>query len=263
MKLIRKSLVFCIACTFSFYACGPSQKVHEKRIYLHGIDSLKGSTYKVPESIIQVGDMLSIKVYSDNPEATIIYNQSSSGSGAGSGGNVGSSSPAGYQVDVQGNIRFQSLGVVQVSGFTKLRLSALLQDSLSRYLTHPYVEVGFLNTRVTVMGEVIKPGVVSIPEQKLSILDALAQSGDVTVYGRKDNVLVVREQNGKRDIGRLNLNDPSIVNSPFFYLQQNDLVYVEPTRKKPLGTDQNLLRNITIITSVVSTLSILYTIFKR
>ena len=102
-----------------------------------------------------------------------------------------------------------------------------------------------------------------MPEEKLSILEALALSGDITNFGRKDNVLVVREENGKRTIARLNVKDPAIYKSDYFYLHKDDLVYIEPNRKKPTGTDQTLVRNISLGASLLSVLAILYTLFKK
>ena len=262
MQIIKRLFFFALCSSF-IVACGPSKKVHEDRIYLRGIDEVKDQSYKIPDPVIQIGDLLAIRIFSNSPEATALFNQGAGSSSSGGGAVGNSAAGTGYQVDVQGNIYFFKIGAIKASGLTKLQLVQALQDKLATYLTNPYVEVNFLNTKVTVMGEVSKPGTINITEQRISILDALAQSGDLTNFGRRDNILVVREKDGKREIGRLDLRSPSIMQSEFFYLQQNDLVYVEPQRKKPLGNEQTVLRNVSIATSIISTVAILFSIFRR
>ena len=252
--------------TTSFVACGPSKKAHEGRIYLRGIDTAKNLAINIPEPVIQKSDILSISVFSDNPEATLLFNQAQNGGGNTTGVTASSSAvsaTAGYLVDVDGNIYFHSLGRINVAGLTKLQLSTLLLEKLKIYLKNPYVEIRFLNARITILGEIGRPGTVNIPEQRISILDAIALSGDVTTYGKRDNILVIREKDGKRQTGRVNLLNPSIYQSEYFYLQQNDLVYIEPIQKKPMGSDAILIRNITLGLSIASTLAVLYSIFEN
>jgi polysaccharide export outer membrane protein len=155
------------------------------------------------------------------------------------------------------------LGVIHAEGLTKTQLKEVLEQRLDTFLKHPYVEIRFINKRVTILGEVAKPGVINIPEERLTILDAIALSGDMTVFGRKDNVLIVREENGKRSMGRLDMKDAGIYKSDYFYLHSGDLVYVEPIRKKPTGTDQTLLKNISLAATGVSILAILYQVFRN
>ncbi|GAC1448842.1 MAG: polysaccharide biosynthesis/export family protein [Chitinophagaceae bacterium] len=240
--------------------------MHKDRLYLQGIDTSLVSTIKIPEPVIQKGELLSITVFSDNPEATAIYNQAQSSTSAittSSTDGTNSGGGRGYLVDIQGNFLFHSLGAVHAEGLTKLQLKQFLEQKLDTFLKHPYVEIRFLNKRVTILGEVVKPGVINIPEDRLTILDALALSGDMTNFGRKDNVLVVREENGKRTMGRLNIKDAAIYKSDYFYLHSGDLVYIEPIRLKPTGTDQTLVRNISLAASLISVLAILYSVFRR
>ena len=266
MKIINVCLrLIILFLTISFAACGPSKKVHESRIYLRGIDTAKNLAINIPEPVIQKSDILSISVFSDNPEATLLFNQTQANGGGNTSGasttSGGVSATAGYLVDVDGNIYFHSLGRLNVAGLTKLQLSNLLLEKLKIYLKNPYVEIRFLNARITILGEIGRPGTVNIPEQRISILDAIALSGDVTTYGKRDNILVIREKDGKRQTGRVNLLNPTIYQSEYFYLQQNDLVYIEPIQKKPKGSDAVLLRNIALASSIVSTLAVLYSIF--
>jgi polysaccharide export outer membrane protein len=224
-------------------------------------DTVKLSHVNATEPIIRKGDVLSIIVFSDNPDATRIYNQA-----AGTGGTtlpVGGtgSLPPGYQVDQNGNIVFQALGTMHVEGLTKAQLKDSLDSKLKQYLTNPYYSIRFLNYKFTVVGEVGHPGIINIPGETINMLEALAMAGDMTIYGRRDNILVIRDNNGKREWARLDITKPEIVSSPYYYLQQNDIIYVEATQRKL--SDPNVLRNLAIITTLTSTFAILYSIFHK
>ena len=140
----------------------------------------------------------------------------------------------GYLVDNDGNIDFPLVGRIHVAGLTKTACQDLIKDKILPYLSkseNPLVTVRMSSYRVTVLGEVKAPGVIQVTTEKMSLLEALAQAGDLTLYGKRDNVMLIREDaSGKKTIHRLNLNDANIINSPYFYLQQNDVVYVEPNK---------------------------------
>lgn len=248
--------------------CRSWKEAKKDLVYLrHGnLDTLPNLTVPVKEAIIQPEDLLSIVVYSDNPEATTFYNQP----GLATGGKIVSDptvsqKTSGYLVDRFGEIRMQGIGTLKVGGLTRLALIDTLTLRLTRFLTNPTVDVRFLNARVTVIGEVQKPGVYNLPGEKMSILELVGLAGDITIYGKRDNILVIREQQGKREFGRLNLSDANAFQSPYFYLQQNDMVLVEPSSKKPTATEQETLRRMTMITSfatLASAFAILITIFK-
>jgi len=251
-------------------SCGSTRQI---TLMQGQFDTTRLSEIKVSEPIIQKGDLLSIMVYSDNPGATALYNQSlitvgSSGAGgsAGSiGGATGLSSPStpGYQVDDRGNIQFQGLGTLHIEGLTKPQLIDTLNSKLKDYLKNPYYAIRFMNYRFTMLGEVNRPGIFSIPGERVSLLEALGLAGDLTFYGRRDNVLFIRQNNGKREFARLDLTKPDIMASPYFYLQQNDVVIVEASRKKVVAGDQVTMRNISIASTIVSTLAIIYSIFRK
>jgi len=268
MLTICKYLLLSFLAALALSSCQPSKKMHKDRLYLQGIDTSKIATITIPEERIQKGDLLSITVYSDNQEATTIYNQlqvGSSGSAIGISSSAGTNSGGGrgYLVDVNGNFIFHSLGVLHVEGLTKNQLKDTLVQKLDTFLKHPYVEIRFLNKRVTILGEVSKPGIINMPEERLNIFDALAFSGDVTNFGRKDNVLIIREENGKRTMARLNINEADIYKSEYFNLHSGDLVYIEPIRKKPTGTDQTVVRNISLAATAASILAIIYSILRN
>lgn len=246
-------------------SCGSSRKSQKELLYLQGkLDTLPNLSTTPREVTVQKGDLLSIIVYSDNPEATAIYNQqqvappsNSVSSNTASTGAITVNSPTtvGYLVDQQGNIHFQTLGTIHAEGLTKLQLMSLLSDKLSQYLKNPYVNIRFLNFKFTVIGEVNKPGSYVVPDEKITVLEMLGLAGDLTIYGRRDNILVIREKDGKREFGRIDLRRSDVFQSPFFYLQQNDVVLVEPNPKKPTVNDQVASRNLALATGVASLLS--------
>lgn len=244
--------------------------------YMQGqFDTAKLSQIPVIEQVIQKGDLLNIIVYSDNPQATALYNQPVVGASGGSAGLAGlPSSPgtgsstggaptsSGYLVDQSGNIAFQGIGLLHVEGLTRNQLIDTLNGRLGQNFTNPYYTIRFLNNRFTMLGEVTKPGMYTIPGERLNILEAIGLAGELTFYGRRDNVLIIRENNGKREFARLDLTKPEIMGSPYFYLQQNDMVIVEQNRKKVAANDQSAVRNISLAATLVSIVAILYTIFK-
>lgn len=245
--------------------------------YLQGpIDTAAFSRISLPEPLIQKGDLVGITVYSDNPEATAVFNQqmnttlasgAASGAGTASGtAGVASQSMPGYLVDASGNIRFQLLGELHVEGLTKSGLETLLKEKLvGKYLSNPYFNIRFLNYKFTILGEVTRQGVYTIPGEKISILEGLGMAGDITLYGLKDSIMVVRETNGKRSFGYLDVSKPEVFTSPYYYLQQNDVVIVKASPKKPdvseAATSRNLARAATITSLLVSLTLILTRLF--
>ena len=227
-------------------------------------DTAKLSVINPVEPVIRKGDILSIIVFSDNPEATKIYNQSIVAASNNSSSNAGGSAAtgAGYQVDADGNIVFQGLGKIKVDGLTKAALKDTLDARLSPYLQHPYYSIRFLNYKFTMMGEVLRPGLVSIPGERVNILEAIALSGDLTAFADRDSVFIIRETNNKREFAWLNLTKPEIMASPYFYIQQNDIIIVEPTKKKSVANDNITARNISIALAFISTFAIVYSLFR-
>jgi len=233
------------------------------------IDTARLNKMTFIEPVIQKGDLLNIIVYSDNPTATALYNQPiATVSAAGGQGGVGSQgagqlSSAGYLVDKAGNIQFQGLGTIHVDGFTKKQLSDTLDVRLKPFLQNPYYNIRFLNYKVTVIGDVNKPSVYSIPSEQVNILEVLALAGDLTITANRKNVLVIREQNGKRDFGRIDLTNPDLFNSPFYQLKQNDIVYVDLTKQKAAALNEASLRYITFATSILSAVALIITIIRN
>jgi polysaccharide export outer membrane protein len=162
----------------------------------------------------------------------------------------------GYSVDKNGNINFPQLGRIKAAGMTCTELKEYLQKRLveSGLVKDPTVTIQYLNFSVSVIGEVAKPGTFNVSGNRITVLDAISQAGDLTIYGKRDNVRVIREENGKRTIATLDLRSGEIFTSPYYYLHQNDVVYVEPNRVKAGQREINQNRTIGTFASIVSVL---------
>lgn len=164
-----------------------------------------------------------------------------------------------YLVNADGYINYPVLGMIKVGGMTKNECVKFLQAEISKYVKDPIVNVQFLNFRVSVLGEVNAPGTFTIPNDRVSILEILGQAGDLTIYGERRNVLLIRDNNGKKEFHRIDLNQSDLFTSPYYYLQQDDVVYVEPnlSKKKNSSYSQRDAYNISVISAVISTASVI------
>lgn len=190
-----------------------------------------------PPLRIQPNDLLRIQVHSINEEAAAPFNIEGLGQQGGNQmmqqqGGAGLERFIGYYVDEGGGIDFPVVGRIQLEGLTTEAAKDKIRNLVLPYLTDAVVNVRFLNFKVTVLGEVNAPGVLQLTNQRVTILEALGQAGDVTPYARRDNILIMRELNGERTYARLNLQDYAIFQSPYFYLKQNDVIYVEPQQAR-------------------------------
>lgn len=183
---------------------------------------------------IQPDDILSITVSSLNPESNVLFNNVILPSNAANTGGViaATKGTEGYQVDKSGFINFPVIGKVLLSGLTKEQAIDKMTNEIKVHVKNPIVNIRFMNFKVTVIGEVSQPSTFTLDREKINVLEALGLAGDMTAYGRRENVLIIREQQGVRRTTRINLNDKDVLNSPYFYLQQNDIVYVEPSNRE-------------------------------
>ena len=213
----------------------------------------------VSQPKIKPDDLLGITVSSINPEANMLFNRGAiAGEGSSANSGSGELSNLGYIVNEEGFIHFPVLGKVKLGGLTKEEARERLVEALEEYLKEPIVNIRYLNYRITVIGEVNRPSTFTVPSEKINILTALGMAGDLTVYGKRENILLIREEEGVRTMTRVNLNSKEILDSPYFYLQQNDVVYVEPVEAR--AAQASLTRsNISIALSVASVLAIILT----
>jgi len=234
---------------------GMSSCSNTKRlVYFHEVqDSYLKQLPQNVESIIQPNDLLSITVSSLNPTASAIFNAPNESTPNTNQATAGNTLTVGYLVNPNGDIQFPVLGTVHVEGQNKSQLTKYLTQQLNdkKLLVDPIVTIRNLNFRVSVLGEVSRPGVYSTPNEKLSLLEALGMAGDITIYGKKDNVLLIRDEGkSEKTIKRLNLNSKEILSSPYYYLRSNDVVYVEPGKDKIAREKYALL--LPIVFSVVT-----------
>jgi polysaccharide export outer membrane protein len=187
-------------------------------------DAVLETTSSSPETVITPNALLGITVSSLNPNATVIFNTTL----------TGTTQASGYLVNREGYIQFPVLGNIKAEGLTGNQLREQIVKSLidKKLLVDPIVNVRFLNFKITVLGEVGRPTVIDVPNEKISLLEALGLAGDITIYGKKDNVMIIREENSKKIIKRLNLTTNTLFNSPYYYLKANDVVYVEANKAK-------------------------------
>ena len=218
------SLIFTLTMAFS---CTSGKNL---RYFPEIKDGSIQSNTPFPESVIQKSDILSITVSDLNPDASKAFNAANAGGSA----EGGAAAPIGYLVNTEGNIQFPMIGNLKAEGLTKNQLKDKIAKTLidKRILLEPIITIRFVNFRVTVLGEVNHPTVVTVPNEKISLLEALGLAGDMTIYAKRNNVLVIREANDQKIIKRLDLNSDELFTSPYYYLQSNDIVYVEPNKAK-------------------------------
>ena len=213
---------------------------------------------KYTELIIQIDDILSVSISTIDPQSVASVNQGVSTAILGAANSTGAAQQVnGFLVDKNGEIQLSMIGSVKVAGLTTFEARELILKKALSYYKDPNVQVRFANFRVTVLGEVNRPATYTIPNEQVSVLDVLGLAGDLTIYGMRENVMVIRNNNGTKEFGRLNLNSSEIFNNPYFYLKQNDVVYIEPNRSKIAATDASRTRLITIGTSMLSAIIVL------
>lgn len=254
-----------LACLLTTASCA----THEKSVYFSDNSPNRNADFtqrveRQKELTVQPDDILAIHVttISSIAEKTPInifndggttYSVSETNSQGGS--NLQTN---GYLVDASGNIDFPVIGKMYVGGKTIRQVKDGLAMKLKDYIKDPVVEARIINYRVTVLGEVNRPGTINAPNHRISVVDALAAAGDVMLTGRKDNILIVRETDGVREFARLNLNSTNVFSSPYYYLKQNDIVYVEAARIRRQQNSEFTQTYLPVISSLVSTILAVY-----
>lgn len=232
---------------------------YKNQIFFQGLkDTTYSATTKQIDPIIQRGDQLSIMVYALDQENAQLFNQPMGGGQVGNmnqmfqqGGQGGGI--VGYLVDEYGNIEFPKLGTLKVIGYTQQQLRDSIKSKIIQYVKDPIVNVRFLNFRVTFMTS-DRATTMVVTNNKTNILQFLGSAGGIGWMDKRNNILVIRQIGESRQIYRINLTDASVFNSPAYYLQPNDIVYVEPNKRKFLETNIQLLSYVTTIASTVSIL---------
>ncbi len=259
----KPALLFFLLATLLFSSCATRKDL----IYLRDMEELKEyPVFQKYEPVIHRDDRLSITVSCKNPELTLPFNiPGSSNYSIGLDGNITTSVPTGgsdnankgYLVDVNGEIDFPILGKLKVEGRTRGQVTELIKQRLidEDLIKDPIVMVNFLNFKITVLGEVGSPNTYDITGDRITLLEAIAKAGDITDDGRVDRVAVIREYGNKRRIMFHDLRSKDVFNSPCYYLQQNDIVYVEPSAAKTRDNAQRTFSTFSMILSFVTTIT--------
>lgn len=199
-----------------------------KFVYLNGeAATAKTADYEMK---LQADDVVLIVVTSINPEITVPYNLQSGGSETSVG------TPMNYLISKEGAIDFPVIGTISIGGLTRIAAQDKIQNLLKEHIADAKVMLRVLNFKVTVLGEVNKPGPIQVASERITVLEAIGNAGDLSVFGKRKNILLIRERNGQTETHRLDLTDPNLTASPYYYLAQNDVIYVEPNKTKINGS---------------------------
>lgn len=241
-------------------SCNTEKKLSTLVYFNKRGDSTLSKSIQNYEPVIQPGDRLSIIVNALDPASAAPYNLGSGISASTSSLQTAApgSGNSGYIVESDGTIHFPQLGKIQVAGMQRKQLIDTLTQRLVKFVSDPVVTVQFLNFKITVLGEVTRPGTLNIPDGKVTLIEAIGLAGDLPITARRDNILVIREKNGQREFGHINMLSANVFNSPYFVLKQNDVVYVELTKEKVTSTDlsSSILRsNISLAATALTVIS--------
>lgn len=245
---------------FIFFSCASKKDV----IYYQNIDGLvnpeNSNSYEIK---IQADDLLLIIVSADDAESAVPFNLSVVNMPSSNviSSTQGQQTLQSYLVDYNGEINFPVLGKLKVGGLTRSELLQFLREKLEKYIKNPIINVRITNFKFSLQGEVMNPGTYSISSERVTLIEALAMAKDLTIYGRRDNILIIRELNGVKSYNRVDITKADFINSPFYYLAQNDVVYVEPNKVRVngagVGTNTGVIISatsllITLITLIVN-----------
>ncbi|TAF45014.1 MAG: hypothetical protein EAZ51_02810 [Sphingobacteriales bacterium] len=253
--------LFLVALCVYLSACNNYKKIAYFRD-LQDIDKLQSiSETAYTELKIKADDILSITIQTIDPLNATSVNQITTMPSVGvSLGTVVAPNAqiSGFLVDKDGFIELPMLGKLKLIGLSTIEARELIRNKASEFYKQPSVQVRFANFKVTILGEVAKPAPYILPNEKISVLDALGLAGDLTIFGKRENIMLVRENNGKKDIYRFNLNSSETFKSPAFYLQQNDIIYVEGNKAKAATLNAARTQTFALIGSIMSVLVILF-----
>ncbi|WP_158824917.1 polysaccharide biosynthesis/export family protein [Mucilaginibacter lacusdianchii] len=256
-RYIIVKLCLLLGCLYLFSSCGSSKRLVYFKKGLNESDTISVAQPYV--SKINNGDILSIYVNSLNPSATEFFNPYNGNSSQASGNSgINSTVAPGFLVNEKGTIELPLIGSVKVVGLTTSDARDTIKQRLKYYLKEPIVTVRVLNYKISVLGEVGKPNVYTIPNENVTLPEVITMAGDLTSLGSHDNIMVIREVDGKKQFGHVNLNDRSVFKSPYYYLHSNDMVYVEPIAAKNLQ-NSNFFRIVPLVASVATLMLVIIT----
>lgn len=259
MRLISKyglALAILAVSLLVFSSCGSRKNM----VYFQPDSTQINTVYEQYVPKIQKSDILTVVITAADPKVTAPFNPLSTMTAGSLTQGVDMALRPTYTVDPNGNITLPLLGNVHIEGLTRLEAIEKLRTELGQYIKDPGVNINFNNFRVSVLGEVARPGSFIIPTERVTILEALGMAGDLTIRGIRENVIVIREIDGNKSIHRLDLTKQETLNSPYYYLVQNDVIYVEPNKSQinnsKLGANTNVIISIAgLLITVISVLT--------
>ena len=257
-KLNFKKYISLLLTIVALYSCTHKEKL----IYFQG-DLLSSETNKDYSPTLKTDDMISINVMGLDEQASKPFNLQMSNSTQNIGGYIqGTPSPSCYLIDKDGNIEFPIIGKIKIGGLTRVEAIEVLRQQLKPYLNNPTIIIRILNFKITVLGEVKHPGTFTIPNERITLPEALGLAGDLEITGIRKNVLVIRDVNGKKIETRVDLTTKEVFSSSVFYLQQNDVIYVEPNRAKINSSLVNT-SNVSMMISIISLFITMTVLFRQ
>ena len=259
--MYKTNKLFCLILLFGTILITSCRTSHDA-VYFSDLDSTRYrelTSSKFVEPLIQTDDILNITVQTIDPMASAAINQTPASVSQGSGQGQGAIS--GFLVDKNGNVEIPMLGIVKLSGLTTTAAKEIIRGKAIQFYKDPTVQVRFANYKITVLGEVLRPASYTVPNERVTVLDAISLAGDLTIYGKRKNIMLIRDLGVKKEVVRLDLTSSSLMNSPYFYLKQNDVLYVEPIETKIASANAPRTQLITIGISVVTLLVTILTRF--
>lgn len=258
----HRQVWFLLAAVLFLSACS----VNRKTVYFNDLPDttrFEWAAAKFTEPVIQNDDILTISIQTVDPENTASISQGTTMQliGASSGSSLGNQQTTGFLVDRNGNVTIPMFGEIKVAGLTTYQAKEAIAEKVTVFLKEPIIQVRFANYKFTVLGEVARPATYTVQNEKVSILDALGMAGDLTIYGKRDNVLLIRDQDGTKEFIRFDLNSATMFESPYFYLRQNDVIYVEPGRAKVAANNAERVQIISIVGTIASLLIVAFSRF--
>lgn len=254
---IRHSIILgALAILLLFASCASDKKI----VYLQDHNALEStvSSYANP---IEPDDNLMITVTSDDPELAMPFNLMYLTSRSTEMRNMTNDSSNGYLVDEKGEIDFPIIGKIKLAGMTRSEAEQKIKELLKPHLAAPGVNLRIMNFKISVLGEVKNPGMQTVDGERITVLEALSAAGDLTIYGKRNQITILREENGVRTINEIDITTTDFINSPYYYLSHNDVVYVKPNKTKV--NSSVIGPNLTVGISAISLLITIITLSTR
>jgi polysaccharide export outer membrane protein len=247
--------------TFLVSSCGSTKNVPYFQDITAADKSVLQNAAVFTEPTIQPDDIMSVSIFTIDPTTSMVVNQvgaQATPSITPQAALTATPATGGFLVNKNGEIDLSVVGTIKIAGLTTFQATELIKQKAAVVYKDPNVQVRFANFKVTVLGEVGRPASYVLPNERVSVLDALGLAGDLTIFGKRENILLIRDNGGKKEFARLNLNNTQLFNSPFFYLKQNDVIYVEPNKGKAASLNTARTQTFALIGTALSVLVVLF-----